>query len=175
MGKKGLSEEFFAEQAIVLEIENGETLRAFMRPLRVKEIPIACRIAKLQENQAGETEYLPHLIKLVEGTIDINIDGLPMTVLNQLIDIFIDFNFGSEKANAGAYSNTPVRKAVPVPSRLAIAFDFLIHQGHTFNDILEYTLPQVRLFQQVAVDRLTGTKRVDPITALTAAGVKLKR
>lgn len=167
----GKPDEFFNEQSIIVELDDGQTLRAFMRPLKVKEISLACRIAKLQEEQAEETEYLPHLISLVEGTININIDGLPMTVLNQLIEIFIDFNFGEEETKKEIANKS---KAIPIPSRLAIAFDFLIHQGHIFSDILEYTLPQVRLFQQVAVDRLTGVKRIDPVTALTGAGVKLK-
>ena len=61
-----------------------------------------------------------------------------------------------------------------MPSKLAVAFDFLISQGHSYQDILEYTLPQVRLFQQVAVERLTGVKREDPVKALTKAGVILK-
>lgn len=176
MGKVGeaMTDEFFSEQAIVLELESGEALRAFMRPLKVKEIGLSCRITKLQEEHADEAEFMPHLIKLVEGTIDISIDALPMSTLKQIIDIFIDFNFGDVGADKKLNTKTKGRQDA-ARNNLAKSFDFLIHQGHSFSDILEYTLPQVKLFQDAAIDRLTGVKKsVDPIAALTAAGVKLK-
>lgn len=175
MGKVGeaMTDEFFSEQAIVLELESGEALRAFMRPLKVKEIGLSCRITKLQEEHADEAEFMPHLIKLVEGTIDISIDALPMSTLKQIIDIFIDFNFGDGEKETKV--KTEAKKKIQTGQDVITrSFDFLIHQGHTFSDILEYTLPQVRMFQQAAIDRLTGVKKVDPIAALTAAGVKLK-
>ena len=93
-----------------------------------------------------------------------------MSILEKLIDIFIKLNFGDIKEK----DEQQKKREIVVPSKLAIAFDFLISQGHSYQDILEYTLPQVRLFQQVAVDRLTGVKREDPVEALAKAGVKLK-
>ncbi|GJQ59786.1 MAG: hypothetical protein SCALA701_25870 [Candidatus Scalindua sp.] len=166
-------DQFFSEKFIVLELPDGQVLRAFMRPLKVKEIGLACRVAKLQEGEAKEVEYLPHIIKLVENSIDIDIDELPIEVLNNLVEVFIELNFGDAEEQQIKAQKAKKRDVI-VASKLAIAFDFLIHQGHKFSDILEYTLPQVRLFQQTAVERLTGTKRVDPVKALVGAGVKLK-
>lgn len=163
-------DEFFHEQAIILELENGKTLRAFMRPMKVKEISIACRIQEMQKDDIAESEYLPFFVQLVERAINIDIDSLPMSILEKLIDIFIKLNFGDIKEK----DEQQKKREIVVPSKLAIAFDFLISQGHSYQDILEYTLPQVRLFQQVAVDRLTGVKREDPVEALAKAGVKLK-
>ncbi len=166
-------DQFFNERFIVLELPDGQILRAFMRPLKVKEIGLACRVARLQEGEAKEAEYLPHLIKLVEESIDIDINDLPMDALNHLIEVFIELNFGDAEEQQIRAQKAKQRDVI-VASKLAIAFDFLIHQGHSFSDILEYTLPQVKLFQQVAVERLSGTKRVDPVKALVNAGVKLK-
>lgn len=165
---------FFNEQAVVIEIQNGEQLRFYMRPLKVREIGLTCRVAEMQQSGASEAEYLPYLIKLVEGTVDIDIDGFPLTILDKIIEVFLNFNFPEDK-KPGATKTKKKGREVPAPSKLAIAFDFLINQGHNFSDILEYTLPQVQLFQQVAVERLTGVKRVDPVAALTGAGVVLKR
>ena len=58
-------DEFFHEQAIILELENGKTLRAFMRPMKGKEISIACRIQEMQKDDIAESEYLPFFVQLV--------------------------------------------------------------------------------------------------------------
>ncbi len=158
-------DEFFIEKTIVLELDGGETLRLFMRPLKVKEIPLTCRVSKMQQERLSEAEQLPHLIQLVQETIDTNIEGLPFSVLDHLVGVLFDFNFSDES------NKKPKKRSVPAPSELAIAFDFLICQGHTFTDILEYTLPQVRLFQTVAAERIQGIKRVDPETGLLGTGV----
>lgn len=166
----GKVDEFFYEQVILLELIDGQVLRVFMRPMKVKEISIASRIAAMQKEDISENEYLPFLIQLVERAVSIDIDSLPMATLEKLIDVFLDLNFGDEKTK----EKDQKKREIIIPSKLAIAFDFLISQGHSYQDILEYTLPQVRLFQQVAVERLTGVKREDPVKALTEAGVVLK-
>jgi len=169
----GKVDEFFREQAIVLELDDGQMLRAFMRPMKVKEIAIACRIQEMQESGVAESEYLPFFIQLVEGAINIDINSLPMAILDKLIDIFITLNFGEEKKTKEEKEISGKRE-IFMPSKLAVAFDFLIHQGHNYCDILEYTLPQIKLFQEVAVERLTGVKREDPVKVLAKAGVKIK-
>ncbi len=160
---------FFEKRRIVVELQNGEKAELYMRPLLIRELPLTERVVELQEGGVDESEYWPLLIQLVENAVSDKLDILPASTLRDLVDVFLELNFGEEKKG-----KTKKKKALPCPSQLARVFDFLISQGHRYKDILDYTLPQVQLLQQAAVERLTGVKRVDPVEALTKAGVKVK-
>lgn len=168
------NDKFLTEQEIVIELENGDLFRFYMRPMKVKEIGLACRIAEFQKAGASEAEYLPLLLDLIEPAVNVKIDAFPLTTLNKLVEVYIDMNF--PKPNKDKKGN--LIKSKPkchAPSPLAASFDFLIQQGHSMSDIMEYTIPQVQTLQQAAIDRLEGRKYVDPVTALSAAGVAIKR
>ena len=120
----------------------------------------------------GEMKILPALIDLVAQTIDREIESLPSDALNKIIDTFMELNFGKREQGAKKTKGT-----TDDTDELAIAFDFLIIQGHSFSDILEYTLPQLRIFQKVACDRLLGKKdpkKMDPLDAFKKLGFPIK-
>lgn len=165
---------FFAETYLTIEDESGESFELRMRPLKVKELPQFMRISA----QAGETdkelETLPGLIGLIKQTVDGDITGLPLDVLDGIIDAFMEINFKNGATAPGGAKKKSDK--IDIASELAIAFDFLICQGHAFNEIMEYTLPQFRIFQQTACDRLTGKKKQEknPIDVFRKMGIPIK-
>lgn len=170
-------EDFFSEKILSVEDEDGEIVELKMRPLKVKEFPQIFRISAMQEKEGaagenGEMKILPFLIDLVAQTIDKDIEKLPSDALNEIISEFIELNFGKEEQGKKEIKNT-----INDTDELAISFDFLIIQGHSFSDILNYTLPQLRIFQKVACDRLLGKKtpkKMDPLEAFRKLGIPIK-
>lgn len=159
---------FFEEKEIEIEVEGGGKLTLFMRPLKIREIPLAMRVSELRESGTEENEYLPYLIELLENSISKEIRKFPSSTLNELIEIYIDFNFAkleSVKKN---------RKSV-YESDLAVMFDFLIQSGHSFGDIQEYTITQFKLFFDVAYHRVMKIQKGNPKDILKKMGVTEKR
>lgn len=157
---------FFEEKLIKIVVDD-DLLTYYMRPLKVKEIQQAIRVSNLQKSEELKDSYLPELTKLVAGTVDKDIDTLPIEHLKDILEGFFDLNYpGWDKDKKEETSNADL-----LPSVCASVFDFLINRGHAMSDIMEYTLPQVSYFQTAASDAIKGVKRGDAEQILKAAGV----
>ncbi len=161
---------FFQETLIRVDVPNGEVLKFYMRPLKVKEISLAMRVSNLKNSEEMKDSYLPELTKLVAGTVDKEIDSLPLEYLDPIIKAFYDLNYPDHDKEDKEKNSA----ADLLPSVCASVFDSLIYQGHSMIDIMEYTIPQVSHFQTAASDRIKGVKRGDAEKILSAAGVVSK-
>ena len=169
--------EYFAETVIRLEIagrsKDEAVLVLRMRPLKVKEIPLLLRLAGASRATAGDLAGFVEFIDLLAGTVDGEIKGLHRDALDGLIGAFEKLNFpkGVEKPSA------PDKPPKPFDEKeFARQIEFLIHQGHSFSEIEDYTLPRLRLFVELATERLTGKikKKVNPLDALRGLGIPVR-
>lgn len=153
---------FFPETIIRL---NDNDVR-IMRPLKIRDMPRILRI-KSQEDW----------IEIIQSSVDRGVRDLPFTVLPKLIDVFMKLNFpelspcpcirGTEKDGGSAAQRDFMR-----------SLEFMIAQGHVYSEMLEYDLPQFRLFVEAAIERLTGektkTKKMDTREALKKLGIPIR-
>ncbi len=153
-----------------------------MRPLKIRELKEVFRINVVAETGSVQTGLKPvstttfeELVDLVALTVTAEPDNLLQTMfmfgeyvgLGRIIDEFIALN----------YSDT--KKAGGDKCTLAAAIDSLINQGHSCEEIMEYTLPQFVAFQDAAIERLeamTGKKKkkaTDPLEFFTKMGIPI--
>lgn len=182
--------EFYKEITVVIE-DGAQETRLTMRPIYIKELYSVLKLLdRFNEARAVSEEHLEEvqadsvkeILSMLQRTIDTDIMNLNPQAVGGLFDAFIKLNFPTpEKATRGK-----VRQSVDGlfdQDSYVAGFDFLIHQGHTFGDIQNYTLAQFNLFVDKAVDRLNGYKKQkskeflkDPLKHITTGtGVAVKR
>ncbi len=160
----------FFEEKVIKVVIDGETILFFMRPLKVKEIIETLRISAMEKRLEGDIESKAHLAKLVSKTIDKSIDGLPVECVKEITDAFYDYNSLMDPKPGGQVKD----KFRIIKSALALNFDFLISQGHTMSDIMEYTIPQMELFRNAAMERMTGKVQGDLVEIGKDMGIPFK-
>ena len=150
-----------------------------MRPLKVGELPAYLRLmrrfagaAKVSDEEflKVKVESLEEYIGIIATTVDGDISGFPEEALPQLEAPFEELNFPKVKQGKGA---TPEDIG---DRELARTFEILISQGHAFSEIQGYTLPQFRMFCELAYERLSGKikKKEDPLSVLKKFGIPVK-
>ena len=147
-------------------IQNGDIKFSFnMFPIKIRHLDqIDDLIEYIKDNDYNFT--IVKFLDIIKDTIDISLDDLNENCLDDLIKIFIDFNFDNKKVkNNKQKQNEDILKAI----------DFLISEGHSYIDILEYSIFQFSKFVELAIDRKTGYKKKqhNPIDVLKKIGVKV--
>lgn len=163
---------FGFEKRICIHDSKNNEVKFYMRPLKVKELGDINRIIELQEQEQW-ADVLPIIMQLIsEAIIDVEIED--DWIVEELIEAFMRLNFED---------NLPDIKKKHIDKtdnreELAKAIDFLLSQGHLYSDILEYTIPQLILFQNTAINRLFGKtkgKLKNPIDVLSKIGIPIQQ
>ncbi|MEE8574203.1 MAG: hypothetical protein V3T30_02220, partial [Thermodesulfobacteriota bacterium] len=166
-------ESFFAETLIHVELPGGDKQILIMRPLKIRELPaLFCIMRKhgraaeisVEALKAAEEDYLSDLLAIMLGTIEGNMKKLPVEVLKPFFANFYDLNFPEVESKKAKVEDKKKRSFPEI--WFARSLDFLINQGHVFSEIQEYTLPQFRVFIEVAIERITGKIKEEPKDAL---------
>lgn len=159
---------FFKEKPIVINITNiegdesfDESFTVFMRPLKIKEIPILNRITHLQEKDANDEQAAMMLISLAVGTLDVTSEELPMSASGGIVAKFIEYNFPKDENTEAA-----IEKAKKSKNNIDDCIAFLIEHNHIYSDILEYPIPHFNGFVSILAEKL-GTKK-KPMNAADA-------
>ncbi len=162
-----------SEKKIEIDCGIKGRLEYTMRPLTVSEFIEYLIFARKYEEYPAEkyNEYLLNLISIVGKTLTPGIETVPEAALQGLITVFLEYNFPKD------IRKKPDNDEDLEDYDLARAFDFLINQGHSENDIMAYPLPRFRLYIEVASDRLTGKtkKKEDPLAAFAKIGIPIVR
>lgn len=159
-------ENFYISKEIVIEIENPHSeIKLRMRPLKIHELPLY--FSAIEESKKEGIIHL-HLIHLLKNAIDKNIDELPITILSDLLIELSNLSFSRNERN---------EVVKEWDTEFADMLDFLISQGHSYSDILEYTCPQFRRLLDAATNRILGKKKKkikNPLKLLTSLGVPVR-
>lgn len=161
-------EDLFGEgKTVRIEAIYGDTVERYMRFLKVKELPEFYRINEIKDERERTLAFIAMIKQRVVGEID----SLPA---DDIRDAFVDMNFG--KAEPGEKKTSD---EINIVNNLASAIGFLVSQGHSLSDIMEYPLPRFRLYGDTASDRVYGKKekptKMDPLDAFIKLGFPIKR
>jgi hypothetical protein len=161
---------FFEEKQISIENGDGQVLEFFMRPIKIKELPIINRVSVLATESDAEEFTTPLLLSLMIECLSIDGDLIPATATQGLINTFIDYNFPDPKeAEKKQDSN---KKSEP----LSFYIDFLVSIGHSFSDIMEMTMLQFNELILKAGERLNPKSKVmDPLDAFRQMGLPIRK
>lgn len=164
---------FFDEKHITITNAEGEKLEFFMRPIKIKELAVINRVSVIAEDGNAEEFSTPLLLSLMLDCLSIDGKNIPVTATEKLIATFIDYNFPEiDKFEESDRSTTKKKKDEP----LSFYIDFLINQGHTVSDIMEYTIPQFNELIQKASERLCPEKKVmNPLEAFRKMGIPIRK
>lgn len=159
-------EDFFNEgKTVRVDTGDGEGVDIYMRFLKVKEFPLFFRIAEIED----ELTKLDLYVELIESVTDYPIDSLPAEAL---FKAFEEMNFPVADGMEGRG-----RGEVNEVNNFDITFDFLISQGHRFDDIMEYPIPRYRSLCDAARDRVFGKKqkkKSDPFDYFSRMGIPVE-
>jgi len=165
------SVEFFEELPIPISTEDGESIIVFMRPLKVKEIPILNRIIYLQERDTNSEQAIKMLVLLAANTLSVSNNEIPTEIHNELVQHMIEFNFPKKDDNPEKKPNNKQEEK----DGLINCFDFLIANGHSYSDIMNYPVKIFNNFIIVTMERLgIKQKPIDPATAFRKLGLPVK-
>ncbi len=163
---------FFEEKHISLSDEAGNSIEFFMRPLKVKEMHVVCRISKFYEDGKSHDYVTPLLLGLIIDTISIPGPKIPLGATEKLIDYFMEDNFTPEEEPGGEGPAAAKKEEI---KPLSFYFDLLISQGHNYFEILDYPIPLFNDFLIALCDRLTGNKKpMDPLAAFRRMGIPIE-
>ena len=169
--------EFFEELPIPINIEGGKSFVLFMRLLKVKEIVILNRIVYMQERDPNSEQAAVMLILLAGSTTNMPIDEIPVEASSGLVKHMISFNFPEKEEGPDDKPDDKLKKSKPnKKGGLVNCIDFLIANGHTYSDIMEYP---VRIFDSfiITVAERLGIKQktTDPADAFRKLGLPVKQ
>ncbi|WKZ15431.1 MAG: hypothetical protein QY317_16165 [Candidatus Jettenia caeni] len=169
-------DDFFQNCTICIDINYGDASQGHlhkltMRPLKVRELPLFLKY--LDKTKKGHDAVLD-LIDIISLVVDKPLKDLPSLALSSIVTVFMELNFPEKDKQIGSRKNTD---KVIEEGQFARMIDFLISQGHHYQDILDYTLPQFKQFTNTAIERLTGKRieKKEPIDALTHLGIPIRR
>jgi hypothetical protein len=155
---------FFAEKPIFInleDIEGEDSFYVFMRPLKVKEIPILNRITYLQTINPEDEQAGIMLMNLMVDCLNVTSEEIPASATSGLIQHLIKYNFPKKDESKNTSENKKKNK-----NKLVNCFDFLITNGHTESDIMEYPINRFDDYINVVATRL-GIKK-EPVSAEVA-------
>jgi hypothetical protein len=165
---------FFAEKHIVITDAEGERLEFFMRPIKIKELPIINRISVLAESEGTEEFTTPMLLSLMIDCLSIDGANVPGDATDDLIKTFIDYNFPKPDETKTQESKRSKTKKDPEP--ISFFIDFLVNQGHSVSDIKEFTMSQFNELIMKAGERLNPKSKVmDPLEAFAKMGIPIRK
>lgn len=168
--------EFFEELPIPINIEGeGKSFVVFMRLLKVKEIPILNRIVYMQERDPNSEQAAVMLISLAASTLNVPSDEIPVEASSGLVKNMISFNFPKKEEALNDKSEEKPTKKPRKKDGLVNCIDFLIANGHTYSDIMEYPVKIFDTFIMTVADRLRiKPKTTDPAEAFRKLGLPVK-
>jgi hypothetical protein len=168
--------EFFEELPIPINIEGGESFIVFMRLLKVKEIPILNRIVYMQERDPESQQAAVMLISLAASTLNVPSDEMPVEASSGLVKNMINFNFPKKEETPDDNPDDKPKKDKPkTKDGLINCMDFLIANGHTYHDIMEYPVKVFDNFIVTVAERIgLKQKMVDPAAAFRKLGLPVK-
>ncbi len=163
---------FFYEKPLTINIEDEGSFVVFMRPLKVKDIQVLNRITHLQTIDPEDSQAASMLIGLMTSTLSIPGDELPAEATSDLITYFLQLNFPPEETKTAEEKTKELTKK---KQGIAECVDFLTKQGHEYNDILNFTIPQFKKLIEVAAIRL-GIKKeaMSPEDAFRKLGIPVR-
>lgn len=165
---------FFAEKHIVITDAEGQRLEFFMRPIKIKELPVINRISVLAEQEGTEEFTTPLLLSLMIGCLSIDGSNIPVDATDDLVNTFIEYNFPKPDETKTQESDRSKTKKKAEP--LSFFIDFLVNQGHSISDIMEMTLSQFNELITKAGERLSPTsKAMDPLEAFAKMGIPIRK
>jgi hypothetical protein len=149
---------FFEEKQISIENGDGQVVTFFMRPIKIKELPIINRVSKLAEESDSEEFTTPLLLSLMLDCLSIGGENIPVSATQDLVNTFIEYNF--PKPDEANETKKLKKKTEP----LSFYIDFLVSVGHSVPDIMEMTLSQFNELIMKAGERLNPSLKIqDPI------------
>ncbi len=153
-----ITDDFFYEKPITINIEGEKSFTVFMQPLKIKDIPVLNRIIFLQERDPDDIQATSMLIGLMRSTLSMSGSELPVGATSELITYFLGLNF--PYAGESEDKENSEREDLKKKTKQGVAdcVDFLSRQGHSYTDIQEYTIPQFKSFIDIAAERL-GLKK----------------
>lgn len=153
---------------IKLKWEDGDVVFT-MSPIKIKHLD-SLESIKYANDEGDDYRIQQICLELIEDTINIGLDEIPQLALQELIDIFIEFNFD------GVTNGKVQRKSKEQNENILKCIDFLISEGHQYHDILNYSIFEFSKFVELATDRKDGYKKKeknDPMKMLKKIGVKV--
>ncbi len=165
---------FFAEKQITITDAEGERLEFFMRPIKIKELPIIYRVSVLAEQGNTEEFTTPLLLSLMIDCLSIDGSNIPVDATGKLIETFIDYNFPKPDETKTQESDRSKTKKKPEP--ISFFIDFLVNQGHSVSDIMDLTMSQFNELIMKAGERLNpASKQMDPLEAFAKMGIPIRK
>ena len=164
---------FFEEKRISIENGDGDVLEFFMRPIKIKELPIINRVSKLAEESDAEEFTTPLLLSLMIDCLSIEGEQVPAEATQGLMTTFIEYNFPTpDEAEEKAKAHKKKEKSEP----LSFYIDFLVSIGYSLFDILEMTMGQFNELILKAGERLNPKSKImDPMEAFQKMGIPIRR
>jgi hypothetical protein len=146
---------------------NDREIIITMSPIKIKHLD---DLERLKNYHDDEERVQQICLKLIEETIDVDLSMIPTSAFQELIDILTDFNFKNIKDGKAKKRNKNHNETI------LQCIDFLISEGHRYDDILNYSIFEFTKFVDLASDRNGGYKKKtkdDPVAMLQKIGVKI--
>jgi len=167
--------EFFEELPIPINMADGTGFIVFMRLLKVKEINILNRIVYMQEQDPNSEQAAVMLISLAAGTLNVSSDEIPVEASSGLVKYMIEFNFPEKDSTLDKKKNDIPGTKLKEKDGLINCIDFLIANGHSYSDIINYPVKVFDSFIITIAERLgIKQKPTDPAAAFRKLGLPVK-
>jgi hypothetical protein len=169
--------EFFEELPISINIEGEDkSFVVFMRLLKIKEIPILNRIVYMQERDPNSEQAAVMLVSLARSTLNVSSEEMPVETSSGLVKHMISFNFPEKEKTPDDKPDDKPKKSKPKKKDgLVNCIDFLIANGHTYSDIMEYPVKIFDNFITTVAERLGMKPKVtDPAAAFRKLGLPVR-
>ncbi len=167
---------FFQELPVTINVEGMKPYTLFMRPLKVKEVQILNRVTYLQEKDPDSEQAGVILLRLMIGTLSVGPDELPAEATSGLITQMIKYNFPDNDNTDSPDNSNQDKKKINTKGGTGLikCFDFLISNGHSYNNIMNYPIPIFNDFVDTVATRL-GLKKepLDPAAAFQKLGLPI--
>lgn len=162
---------FFEEKQISVKNADGEVVEFFMRPIKIKELPVIYRVSALAEQDDSEEFTTPLLLSLMLDCLSIDGSNIPAETAQELINTFIEYNFPKDEMRESDRSATKKK-----PEPLSFYLDFLVHQGHTLSDVMEMNLLQFNELIKRAGERLNPSSKIqDPLDVFRQLKIPIRK
>jgi len=170
------SVEFFEELPIPISLPDNTKFTVFMRLLKIKDINILNRIVYMQERDPNSEQAAVMLISLAASTLNVPSDEIPIEASSGLVQHMISFNFPDKNDTPDTKKNDTPNTKVKKKDGLINCIDFLIANGHSYSDIMEYPVKVFDAFIITVAERLGfKQKPIDPAKAFGQLGLPVKQ
>lgn len=170
-----IMDKYFKEKHIVIGNDAGETIEFFMRPIKIKELKIINRVSVLAQASGSDEFTMPLLIELLNSTLSIDAEKIPVSASRGLVNAFMEFNFPEAKTGDGETIKTTDKSIKKKLKELSFWIDFLATQNYSIADIMELTVLQFNELIKAAGDRLCPEKKIqDPEAVFRKIGIPIR-